>query len=161
MSLVSWKVVDDAPAVRASQVAVRAALATSDLQVIDQHFGSATSLAVYRVSADEAELEQVFRFGAEAQDGNENKLQAKFAALEGCQVVFCEAVGGSAVRQLMAFGVQPIKSDRAAPVADILQWLQTAITERSQPWLNKALDRRNGGEPETRFDNMETEGWQE
>lgn len=161
MSLVSWKVVDDTPTVAAANVAVRAALATSDLQSIDQHFGSATSLAVYRVSADGAELEQVFRFDAEAQDGNENKLQAKFAALDGCQVVFCEAVGGSAVRQLMTLGVQPIKSDHSAKVADILQWLQSAIAERSQPWLNKTLDRLSSGEPETRFDDMETEGWQE
>ena len=85
------------------------AFATSDVANIDEHFGSATRFATYRVFVDHDELVNVTPFHQAEHDGNEGKLPAKIAALEGCAAVFCRAVGGSAVRQLLAQGIQPIK----------------------------------------------------
>jgi nitrogen fixation protein NifX len=140
--------------------AVRIAFATSDRRRVDQHFGSAEGFVVYAVSAEEAVLTDVAEFGDLAQDGNEDKLAAKLKMLEGCAAVYCQAVGASAIRQLLAIGVQPVKVESGAIVAGLIDELQQAMRSTPPPWLIKARSAatsRDGG----RFDAMEAEGWSE
>jgi nitrogen fixation protein NifX len=137
-----------------------AAFATSDLRNIDEHFGSATRFAVYRVFADRDESVSVTSFEAAKQDGNENKLAAKIAALEGCAAVFCQACGGSAIRQLMAQSIQPIKVDAGTTVAATLAFLRGEVARPTAPWIVKALAGASKHD-EGRFAAMASESWQE
>jgi nitrogen fixation protein NifX len=139
--------------------ALTVALASSDLVKVDQHFGSATRFGIYRVTADRADLLSVARFDAAEHDGNEGKLPAKIAALQGCVAVFCQAAGGSAVRQLLAVGIQPIKLDAGATVGQTLTWMRKEIKSPTLPWVIKALQTDTQREDPGRFDAMETEGW--
>ena len=91
-------------------------------------------------------------------DGNENKLPAKIAALDGCAAVYCLAVGGSAVRQLLAVGVQPMRLDEEMPIERLLAELQQAVRDGGVPWVDKAIGRTKD---DGRFDRMASEGWQE
>jgi nitrogen fixation protein NifX len=134
-------VLDPSDAVGPTGPSLLAAFATSDLRNIDEHFGSATRFAVYRVFADRDESVSVTAFDAEKQDGNENKLAAKIAALEGCAAVFCQACGGSAIRQLMAQNVQPIKVDASTTIAATLAFLRGEVAKPTAPWIVKALAR--------------------
>lgn len=138
---------------------VLAAFATSNLETIDEHFGSASRLAIFRVTGEGSELVETCAFDAAAQDGNENKLAAKLAAIDGCVAVFCQAAGGSAVRQLMAHGVQPIKVDAGTPIRDTLAWLGSEVNLPTAPWMVKALRREVEGDDPARFDAMADEGW--
>lgn len=97
-------------------------------------------------------------FAAEAMDGNENKLAEKIDALSGCAAMYCLAVGGSAVRQLLAAGIQPMKLDEAVPIDGLLLALSEAIRDGGVPWIAKAL--RQDGDA-SRFERMAEEGWQE
>lgn len=135
------------------------AFASSDLSAIDEHFGSATRLVVYRVTAGGAELQQVVSFDAVNHDGNEQKLPAKIAALSGCAAIFCQAVGGSAIKQLMASGVQPIKVNDSATIHETLTWLQSELKQPKTPWVVKALAQQLREESAGRFDAMAAEGW--
>ena len=137
-----------------------AAFATSDLRNIDEHFGSATRFAVYRVFADHDESINVTAFDAAKQDGNENKLAAKIAALEGCAAIFCQACGGSAIRQLMAQNIQPIKVDAGTTVAATLAFLRGEVAKPTAPWIVKTLARANP-QNDGRFAAMASESWQE
>jgi nitrogen fixation protein NifX len=148
---------DDRPA--ATGPALNVAIASSDLVRVDQHFGSATRLGIYRVTAERADLVQVARFDAAEHDGNEGKLAAKIAALEGCAAVFCQAAGGSAVRKLLAVGIQPIKLEPGATVGETLTWMRNEIKKPNLPWVVKALQPDTQRDDPGRFDAMETEGW--
>jgi len=134
-------------------------IASSDLVKVDQHFGSASRLGIYRVTADRADLVSVARFDAADHDGNESKLPAKITALAGCAAVFCHAAGGSAVRQLLAVGIQPIKLDAGATVGQTLTWLRKEIKKPTLPWVIKALQPDTQRDDPSRFDTMESEGW--
>lgn len=137
---------------------LKVAFATSDRVNVDQHFGSAASFAIYGVNMDEARLFNVVEFGALAQDGNEDKLASKLELLEGCIAVYCRACGASALRQLLAIGVQPVKVPEGATIAQMLAALQQEMREGPSSWLAKAIrrsQRSSGG----RFDAMEMEGW--
>lgn len=136
------------------------AFASADLKCVDQHFGSAERFAIYTVTPTGSALHEVFEFGALAQDGNENKLLEKFTALEGCLAVYCLAVGPSAVRQLVSLGIQPLKVPFGTPVSELLKELEHSLEQGPTGWLSRALESRRD-KSESRFDEMEEEGWME
>jgi len=139
---------------------LKVAFATSNSQTVDQHFGSALSFAIYGVNPDSTQLLGVSEFGQLEQDGNEDKLAAKIDMLDGCVAVYCRACGASAVRQLLASNVQPIKVGEDATIVDLLAALQAELREGPSSWLAKAIERQRGPD-QNRFDAMAAEGWDE
>jgi nitrogen fixation protein NifX len=143
-----------------AEVGVRVGFATKDMAAVNQHFGSADSLVIYSIDPDDSRLLEVFQFGQLEQDGNEGKLEEKITALNGCAAVYCHAIGSSAVRQLLAKGVQPVKVTDNIAINDLIELLQEEMHSGPSSWLAKAIDRQNG--PDTgRFDQMEADGWEE
>jgi len=137
---------------------LKVAFATDDRARVNQHFGASVGFAIFALDGERARLVEVAEFAEESMDGNENKLPAKIAALAGCAAVYCLAVGGSAVRQLIAGGVQPIRLEEETSIERLLTDLQKAVREGGVPWVEKALGRdKDAG----RFDRMAAEGWQE
>jgi nitrogen fixation protein NifX len=137
---------------------LKVAFATDDRVRVNQHFGASVGFATFALDGVRAKLVSVAEFAEESMDGNENKLPAKIGALSGCAAVYCLAVGGSAVRQLIASGVQPIRLEEEASIERLLTELQKAVREGGVPWVEKALGRNKD---EGRFDRMAEEGWQE
>lgn len=137
---------------------LKVAFATDDRARVNQHFGASTGFAIYALDGERARLVSVAEFTVESMDGNENKLPAKIAALDGCAAVYCLAVGGSAVKQLLAVGVQPLRLEEEMPIDRLLAELQKAVRDGGVPWVEKALGRtKDAG----RFERMASEGWQE
>lgn len=137
---------------------LKVAFATDDRATVNQHFGAATGFAIYALDGERAKLVELAEFPELPMDGNEDKLAAKIGALAGCAAVYCLAVGGSAVRQLLAAGIQPLRLDDVEPIERLLGRLRTAIRDGGVPWVDKALKRdADAG----RFDRMAAEGWQE
>ncbi|MEW6163817.1 MAG: NifB/NifX family molybdenum-iron cluster-binding protein [Pseudomonadota bacterium] len=135
---------------------LKVAFATADRERVNEHFGAATGFAIYQLDGERAKLMELAEFAAEGMDGNEGKLAAKIEALSGCAAVYCLAVGGSAVRQLLAHGIQPIRLDDAEPIDALLAKLRAAVRDGGVPWIDKALGKDAG-----RFARMAAEGWQE
>jgi nitrogen fixation protein NifX len=139
---------------------VKVAFASSDRQHVDQHFGAARAFAVYAVDAHSSVLSEVAEFLESAMDGNEGKLAAKIALLGECVAVYCQAVGASAIQQLLAQGIQPIKVTDGMPIESLIAMLQEELRAGPTGWLAKAIQRRQRGAT-SRFAAMEAEGWQE
>ncbi|MNM83979.1 Dinitrogenase iron-molybdenum cofactor [compost metagenome] len=139
---------------------LKVAFASSDRETVDQHFGSSRSFVIYGVNPEHAQLLSVAEFGELEQDGNEDKLLSKLALLDGCIAVYCRACGASAVRQLLAAGVQPVKVAEAARIDELLDSLQVELRDGPSTWLAKAI-RRTQGAGDRRFDAMAAEAWDE
>lgn len=137
---------------------LKVAFATSDRKTVNQHFGSARSFAIYGIDPGQERLLTVTEFGELDQDGNEDKLAVKLEMLSECIAVYCRACGASAVRQLLAIGVQPVKVSEGAVIADLIAALQQELKEGPSNWLAKAI-KRNQSPDGDRFDAMESEGW--
>lgn len=142
------------------ETAIKVAFATTDMVHVNQHFGSAKSFAVYAVDPDQAELMEAAQFGELMQDGNEDKLSVKLQLLEGCAAVYCQAVGASAIKQILAQGIQPIKVHEGSTIQDLLADLQIEMKSGPSSWLAKAINQNKSPDPK-RFDAMEEEGWEE
>ncbi len=142
------------------ETALKIAFATSDMAHVNQHFGSAKSFAVYAINPGEARLLEASQFGKLDQNGNEDKLVSKMAVLEGCAAVYCHAIGASAVQQLVARGIQPVKVGDNAAIGDLIEMLQDEMRSGPSSWLAKAIERQKGPDMR-RFDDMEAQGWDE
>ena len=142
---------------KANGTLLKVAFATSDLKRVDQHFGSAERFAIYQVEPRHATLLSVAEFGSLTQDGNEGKLLEKFVVLDGCQAVYCLAIGPSAVRQLLALGVQPVRVQSGTTVAHTLDDLQTQLRDGPTGWVARALQQK--AKRPDRFDALADGGW--
>lgn len=139
---------------------LKLAFASSNRELVDQHFGSSRSFVIYGVNPEHAQLLSVIEFGDLAQDGNEDKLVNKMELLDGCVAVYCRACGASAVRQLLAKNIQPVKVAEDARIENLIAEFQTELKEGPSSWLAKAIRRTQSGD-NSRFDAMAAEGWNE
>lgn len=140
--------------------ALKVAFATSDMKTVDQHFGAAQSFAIYALDMDRVCLSEATEFGKLEMDGNEDKLGAKIDVLDGCIAVYSQAVGASAINQLKAKNIQPVKVSPGAVISDLLESLQEELRQGPGSWLAKAIASTMAADP-SRFDQMEAEGWEE
>ncbi|HYA76478.1 MAG TPA: nitrogen fixation protein NifX [Burkholderiaceae bacterium] len=119
---------------------MKVAFSTQDKQRVDAHFGWAKHLAVYDVSPEGYRYVQTFDFGGELQeDGNEDKLAPKLAAIADCAILYVVAIGGSAAARVVALKIHPVKVVAPEPILDILEKLQDVLRRAPPPWLRKAL----------------------
>jgi nitrogen fixation protein NifX len=138
---------------------VKIAFASSDRQRVDQHFGVAEALVFYEVEPHRSQLVEVVEFTAARMDGNEDKLSTKIDLLAGCAAVYCQAIGGSAIQQLLAHHIQPIKVENGKLIKELLAELQHNLSSDNVPiWLSKYLKRQAMTD---RFAAMAAEAWQE
>lgn len=136
---------------------VRVAFASDDRVRVNQHFGAAAGFIVYDVGSDRANLVALGEFPATAMDGNEDKLAIKIDFLAGCAAVFIKAIGASAIKQLMAAGIQPMRvDDEANRIEAILADIQAGMRAGGVPWIDKALAADRSPD---RFAQMATEAW--
>jgi nitrogen fixation protein NifX len=129
---------------------MKIAFSTQDQQNVDAHFGWAKHIAVYDVTADGARFVETFDFTGELnEDGNEDKLAPKLAAIGDCAIMYCAAIGGSAAARIVALKIHPIKVPQPEPIDQILVKLQDVLKGTPPPWMRKALQK---GQPATKPD---------
>jgi nitrogen fixation protein NifX len=119
---------------------MKVAFATQDQQRVDAHFGWAKHLAVYQIDGASYHFVEDFPFGEDlAEDGNEDKLAPKLAAIADCAIVYVAAIGGSAAARVVNSRIHPVKVAQPEPILDILDRLQEVLKGTPPPWLRKAL----------------------
>ncbi|MEW6562797.1 MAG: nitrogen fixation protein NifX [Pseudomonadota bacterium] len=130
---------------------MKIAFATQDLQRVDAHFGWAKNLAVYEISPEGFNLVEAIQFSGDLQeDGNEDKLTPKIAAIQDCAILYVAAIGGSAAARVVANKIHPIKVNEPEAIHEILGRLQEVLKGEPPPWLRKAM--MKGSERELNFD---------
>ena len=139
---------------------LKVAFASTDRTRVNQHFGAAEGFAIFEVTPDKATLVGVAEFAEEAMDGNEDKLGAKVDFLEGCAAVYVMAIGASAIKKLMAKGIQPIRVDEVDAIDDLLLDISKAMTAGGVAWVDRAVAAQTKAKSEDRFESMEAEGWE-
>jgi nitrogen fixation protein NifX len=142
------------------QAMLKVAFASTDRLRVNQHFGAAEGFAVFEVTPDKATLVGVAEFAEEAMDGNEDKLAAKVDFLEGCAAVYVMAIGASAIKKLMAKGIQPIRINEVDAVDELLLEISKAMTEGGVAWVDRALAAQAKAKSDDRFSAMADEGWE-
>jgi nitrogen fixation protein NifX len=145
---------------QAPETVLRVAFASADRTRVNQHFGAAEGFAIYEVTPDKATLIGIGEFPEEAMDGNEDKLTAKVDFLAGCAAVYVMAIGASAIKKLMAAGIQPIRVNEIDAIDELLLEISGAMREGGVAWIDRAIAAQTKVASADRFAAMEDEGWQ-
>ncbi len=123
----------------------RIAFATTDHAAVDAHLGWAPHLDVYEVSLAGARLVDSHAFARAGEDGDHGKLAARLAALEGCAILYADAVGPTAAAQLAARRIRPIAGRPGEPIPEVLGRLARLLGGTPPPWLRKLLQPGGAG----------------
>jgi nitrogen fixation protein NifX len=120
---------------------MKVAFTTTDNLHIDAHFGSAKQIALYDVSSEGYDFLQTIEFGGNLEeDGNEDKLVPKVAALDGCSSVYVSAIGSSAANRLVNHKITPLRpKSEEATINETLDELVTTLQGTPLAWLRKVL----------------------
>lgn len=125
---------------------MKVAFSTQDLQRVDAHFGWAKHLSVYDITTAGYQFIENFDFdGNLDEDGDEDKLTPKLAAIGDCAILYVAAIGGSAAARVVAHKIHPVKVTEAEPILDILDRLLDVVCGTPPPWLRKAMRKDQPG----------------
>lgn len=125
--------------------ALRIAIATQDLKGLNAHFGSAKLFAVYDVTPERWVFVEAVSFeGVSDESGRhksegDDRITPKVAALSGCHLLFCLAIGGPSAAKVVAAKIHPIKVPQPSSIEDVLVRTQTMLRTAPPPWLRKVL----------------------
>lgn len=136
------------------------AFASSDGEIVNQHFGSSLGFHVYAIDGSSATPLAVKSFAKEKRDGNEDKLKPKLAWLTGCDMVYCGSVGGTATNELLKLGAHPVIVKGGPDIEEIVTELQQEITGTMSPLLERIFKQKSGKD-NGRFAEMAEEEWDE
>jgi len=120
---------------------MKVAFTTGDSIHINAHFGWAKKIDVYDVNTEGYQFSQALEFSGDLkEDGNEDKLEPKIQALDGCTIVYVSAIGGSAAARIIRKGITPIKANSEDDkIEDVLNQFVKTLRGNPPPWLRKAL----------------------
>jgi nitrogen fixation protein NifX len=124
-------------------MSVKIAFATSDRRAVNQHFGAAEAFAIYELGERETRMIEIAEFIETAMDGHEGKLAAKVELLGDCAAVYCNAVGASAIQQLLAKSIQPMRVDEGTLIDELLVGLQKNLVSDPPVWMAKHLKKQS------------------
>ena len=117
---------------------MKVAFASTDKIHIDEHFGRAENFLIWEIGPEEAAFSGVTQVQSSGED-EENRIEARGAALADCALVYVAQIGGPAAARLVAKKIHPIKSKECEPIAEVVVKLQEVLRNNPPPWLKKAM----------------------
>lgn len=129
---------------------MKVAFATTDGNLVDEHFGRAGMFAVYELTKNDYRFVETRKF-ADGEDAaitgtkdmgqaHEDKVQAKVDRLADCKLVYLTEIGGPSAARLVKKGIMPMKVRNLTYIEEALDRLLETIRKSPPPWLRKAMN---------------------
>jgi nitrogen fixation protein NifX len=125
---------------------MRVAFTSSDGRTIDRHFGQVSKFDVWEVGPAQAGFVGQVAAVTSGED-EEDRTEARAAAVAGCTIVYTVQIGGPAAAKLVARRIHPMKTGTETPIADVVGKLQEVLRGTPPPWLRKAMSAGGANDP--------------
>ena len=93
---------------------MRVAVVSSDVKVINQHFGKASRFLIFEIGDGKTELvearENTPVCGSGENGHSDDSLVRTISLISDCQVVLCARIGGGAEEELRKNGILPLEA---------------------------------------------------
>lgn len=110
------------------------AFASSNGEVIDQHFGWSKQFYLYEVGKEESKLLSVID-SSEEPEGEKEKLNYKIGTIDEADIMYCTQIGPTASKMIQAAGVHPVRVAENETIAGAIKKLQEMLADAPAPWL--------------------------
>ena len=117
---------------------MKVAFASTDKIHIDEHFGRAANFQIWEIGPDAAAFSGILQVQVSGDD-EEDRIEARSAALADCALVYVAQIGGPAAARLVAKKIHPIKSRECEAISEVVTKLQEVLRNNPPPWLKKAM----------------------
>lgn len=117
---------------------MRVAFATKSLDMVDDHFGHARTMAVYEVDEGGYRFLELRKF-EEVPDEEYDKINSKIEGIKDCAIVYVIAIGATAAARVVKAKIHPVKVKEETPIEELLQRLVETLRTNPPPWLKKAM----------------------
>lgn len=128
---------------------MKIAFATTDGNLVNEHFGRAGTFSVYEINANGYSFVESRSFGAGVDQAvvnsrgmaqeHDSAVNSKVERLADCKLIYLTEIGGPSAARLVKKGIMPMKVKDAMPIATALQQLQQTMKQSPPPWLRKAM----------------------
>jgi nitrogen fixation protein NifX len=115
--------------------ALKIAFATTDMENIDSHFGSATQFAVYEVSKESIQTCEIIKV-------EEKDTDKTVELLLDIDIVYFTNIGAIAAAKIINSGIFPIKYKDIVPIAEELEKLKTMLNTNPPPFIKKIIEKK-------------------
>lgn len=130
---------------------MKVAFATTDGNLVNEHFGRAGMFAVYEMNEARYQFVETRKFAdgwdqtvvstrAEGRD-HEDAVRAKVERLADCKLIYLTEIGGPAAARLVKKGIMPMKVKESLPIETALKELQQTVRQSPPPWLRKLMQK--------------------
>lgn len=119
---------------------MKVAFCTNSMKEVDEHFGRATSVAVYDVDTEGSEFAELRTFiPIDAEETHKIDINTKVEALNDCSILYLTEIGGPAAAVVVRNKIHPVKVDDKTSIDELLDSLVKKLNDSPPPWLRKAI----------------------
>lgn len=118
---------------------MKVAFASTDKIHIDEHFGRAENFLIWEIGPENADFTGIVQVSSDGAGDEEDRIEARSAALVDCALVYVAQIGGPAAARMIAKKIHPIKSKECEPISVVVEKLQEVLRNNPPPWLKKAM----------------------
>ena len=110
------------------------AFASSNGDLIDQHFGWSKTFYLYEVGKESSKLLRIIDSSDEP-EGEKEKLNYKIGTISEADIMYCTKIGPTASKMIQSAGVHPVRVAEGESLTDAISKLQEMLNNAPAPWL--------------------------
>ncbi|MHB8761585.1 MAG: NifB/NifX family molybdenum-iron cluster-binding protein [Coriobacteriia bacterium] len=129
---------------------MKVAFATTSGEAVDEHFGRASTFAVYDVTPEGTIFLEMRRVAEGAFDDeivasrglgslHDDAVTAKIGKLGDVKIVYFSEIGGPSAAKLIRAGIMPLKAAAGTGIASAADRLVQTMRTKPAPWMRRAL----------------------
>lgn len=116
------------------------AFASSNAELIDQHFGWSKSFYLYEIDNSSSNFVKILDSSNEPEE-EKAKLNYKIGTLENADIVYCTQIGPTASKMVQAAGIHPVRVAEGEKISDAIEQLQGMLNDNPPMWLLRIFHR--------------------
>lgn len=110
------------------------AFASSNGEVIDQHFGWSKTFYLFKVDKDASTFLGSIDSSEEPEE-EKAKLTYKIGTIEEADIMYCTQIGPTASKMVQASGIHPVRVAEGETIADAIAKIQQMFQDNPPMWL--------------------------
>ena len=116
------------------------AFASSNGELIDQHFGWSKAFYLYEIDNSSSNFVKILDSSNEPEE-EKAKLNYKIGTLEDADIVYCTQIGPTASKMVQAAGIHPARVAEGEKITDAIEQLQGMLNDNPPIWLLRIFHR--------------------
>ena len=108
--------------------------ASSDGEVVDQHFGWSKNFYLFKIDKEKFELLSIIDSSKEP-EGEKEKLNYKIGTIDEADIMYCTQIGPTASKMVQAAGIHPVRVSEGEKISEAISNLQKMLNDNPPLWL--------------------------